>query len=402
MFKKVNEVFDFIYNQHVHKAKIEDLNSILLKYNNFHKDLVYIHTTGTNGKGSTSKLINDILINNDYKTGLFTSPHMLVANDRIRINNNFISDNDLIYYANLFYEDIINYKLNFFQIYVLIALRYFYDNKCDICVIEVGIGGLFDATNVIDGIISIITNVNFDHKDTLGNNLSEIAYQKAGIIKDNNIVITTVNEKEAINVIKNVSTNKHSKLYKIDSVNSKLFNNGLKFNFENKDYYLNSLAKYQINNAIIAIKTSKLLRSEYNYNISDESIDLALSNFMWLGRYEQISKNPNVIVDGAHNIAGIKALINNNSSNMVVIFSVLADKDYKEMLDMLIDHYIEVVFCEFEFNRALSISALSDYNIEKFEKFSDAIKYYENKYPNLDILVCGSLYFISEIRKYFS
>ena len=147
-------------------------------------------------------MLSDALLANDYKVGLFTSPHMIVANDRIRINNEYISDAHLIFYVNKYYDDILEYELNFFQIYTLIALSYFYDQGCEIAIIEVGIGGLLDSTNVIDGLISIITNINYDHMEKLGTSISEIAYQKAGIIKAQSNVITRVSQKEALAIIK--------------------------------------------------------------------------------------------------------------------------------------------------------------------------------------------------------
>lgn len=401
MFKEINKVFDFIYQQHVEKASLEVLKTVLAKHADFHQDLVCIHVTGTNGKGSTSKLINDILINSNYQVGLFTSPHMVIANDRIRINNNYISDEDLIYYTNYFYNDIVEYKLNFFQIYVLIALKYFYDKKCDICVIEVGIGGLLDSTNVINGIISIITNINYDHRNTLGDTIVDIAIQKSGIIKENSVTITRVDNPEALAIIEDKVNLAFGSLYKLANVDSQFVGSGQVFTFDNNEYFLNSLAKYQVNNAVIAIKASEVLKKQYAYNITDESIKKALANFEWLGRYEIISEKPRVIVDGAHNIAGIKALINNNSHDMVVIFSALVDKDYSEMLTLLIDNYIEVVFCEFNFNRALKSADLDAFDIEKFSEFDKALGYLTAKHLDKEVLICGSLYFISEIRKYF-
>lgn len=401
MFINISETLNFIETQHSSKASPAKLLEVFTKYNNVEKKLKTIHITGTNGKGSTSKMINDILIKANYKVGLFTSPHMIVANDRIRINNKNISDEDLIKYVNLFYDDIVEYNLNFFEIYVLVALHYFYDYNVDLCVIEVGIGGRLDATNVINSIISIITNINYDHMNKLGNTLKEIAFEKSGIIKNGNTTITMVSQKSLLDVIKTQVNINNGQLLALSPVESKLVNGKINFDFADKNYNLNSMAHYQVKNAQIAISAIQVLNNKYCYNIDDKAIYEGLNEFTWIGRFEKISSNPNIILDGAHNIAGIKALIesSNSNKNYVVIFSALKDKDYKEMLQLLVDHFEEVVFCEFDFYRGLHKEDVDSLNVKKFSDFGQSLNYLTTNYPDYDILVCGSLYFISEIRK---
>ena len=399
MFDNINDAITYIESKKINSTSLEDFKLIFKKYQNFQNEVKYVHVTGTNGKGSTSKMISDIVSLNNYKVGLFTSPHILVSNDRIRINDINISDEDLLGYINYFYNDIEEFKINFFQIYTLIALKYFYDRNCDLAVIEVGIGGLYDSTNVIDAIVSIITNINIDHTDKLGSSLREIAYQKAGIIKLNKDVVVTVKNQEALSVIKKQSEKLNASLKIINSVESNLLNNKLNFNYKSNDYSLNSLATYQVDNALLSIEAVNILKSKYGFNIDLAKVKLALDNFEWIGRFELVSINPEIILDGAHNIAGIKALINSDDQNSVVIFSALKDKDYHEMIKLLKNRYDELVFCEFDFYRSLKITDLSEYDFMKFTNINDSLNYLKSKYPNRRIIICGSLYFISEISK---
>lgn len=401
MFKNINEALNFIQTRHSRKADQDKLPEVFKQHKNLKKQLKIIHITGTNGKGSTSKMINDILIKGEFKVGLFTSPHMVIANDRIRINNKYISDSDLIYYLNYFYQDIIKFNLSFFEIYLLIAVHYFYDQKVDFCIIEVGIGGRLDSTNVLDGMISIITNISYDHTNKLGNSLKEIAYEKAGIIKKASTTITMVSQAEALTVIKNKVETCKGELISLKPIKSHQNENYLSFVFNGQQYQLNSLAKYQVLNAQIAITTINILQRKYGYKILQSAIYEGLKNFSWIGRFEIVSNKPRIVLDGAHNVAGIKALIESSQDNhkYVVIYSALKDKDYKEMLSLLIDNFEEVVFTQFNFSRALDKSDLENFEIKKFSDFSKGLNYLRQKYPTYDILICGSLYFISEIRK---
>lgn len=399
MFDNIVDAITYIESKKINGTSLEDFKLIFNKYNNFQDEVKYVHVTGTNGKGSTSKMISDIVSLNKYKVGLFTSPHMLVSNDRIRINNKNISDEMLLGYINYFYNDIEEFKINFFQIYTLIALKYFSDEKCDLAVIEVGIGGLYDSTNVINALVSVITNINIDHTDKLGKSIEEIAYQKAGIIKDNKYVLTAVKNDLAIKVIKDKCDATQSELLIVDSMASKLVDNKLHFNYKGEDYSLNSLATYQIDNALLSIELVNILKDKYKFNIDLAKVKSALDKFEWIGRFELVSINPEIILDGAHNIAGIKALIESDNQDSVVIFSALKDKDYPHMIELLSERYEEVVFCEFDFYRSLKISDLSDYNFKKFSNINDSIDYLKNKYFDRRIIVCGSLYFISDISK---
>lgn len=400
MIKTVDEAINFIEAQRINNTSLEDFKRIFEKYDNFHKSMHYIHITGTNGKGSTSKMLSDVLINNNYDVGLFTSPHMIVSNDRIRINNQYISDDRLIHYVNKYYEDILAFELNFFQIYTLIALSYFYDEGCNIAIIEVGIGGLLDSTNVIDGIVSIITNINYDHTEKLGHSIAEIAYQKAGIIKNHAHVITMVKQVEALKVIEEKVKSNLATLHVLKPIDSTIDHYKRVFTIDGVQYHLNSLAKYQVDNALIVLECLHILKDGFDYQIDDKMVKTAFESFEWIGRFEWVSKSPEIILDGAHNIAGIKALIESDEEDSVVIFSALKDKDYKEMLTLLKERYDEVVFSEFDFYRSLKKEDIKDDTIMTFSNIKEALAYIIETYPKRRIILCGSLYFISDARKY--
>ena len=401
MFKTIDETLNFIESQRINNTSLEDFKKVFEKYDNFQDNLKYVHVTGTNGKGSTSKLLNDVLILNNLNVGLFTSPHMIVANDRIRVNNKYISDEDLIRLCSYFYDDILKFKLNFFQIYTLISLQYFYEQDCDLVIMEVGIGGLLDSTNVINSLLSIITNISFDHTEKLGKTIKEIAVQKAGIIKNNQEVITMVQQDEALGIIRDKTKVMNAKLHELIPVESKLQDGKRMFNFENQSYTLNSSAKYQVHNTQIVIKALKLLEELLNVSIKQETLTEAFINFEWIGRFETVSKDPFIILDGAHNVSGIKTLCDEKMENTVVIFSALKDKDYPQMIDLLKTNFDEVIFCEFDFYRALKKEDLLDNDIKVVDNLECALDYYKNKKPNHTILICGSLYFISEVRKVY-
>lgn len=401
MFKTIDETLNFIESQRINNTSLDDFKKVFEKYDNFQDNLKYVHVTGTNGKGSTSKLLNDVLILNKLNVGLFTSPHMIIANDRIRVNNKYISDEDLIRLCSYFYDDILKFKLNFFQIYTLISLRYFYEQDCDLVIMEVGIGGLLDSTNVINSLLSIITNISFDHTEKLGKTIKEIAVQKAGIIKNNQEVITMVQQDEALEIIRDKTKVMNAKLHELVPVESKVQDGKRMFNFENQSYTLYSSAKYQVHNTQIVIKALKLLEELLNISIKQETLTEAFINFEWIGRFETVSKDPLIILDGAHNVSGIKTLCDEKMENTVVIFSALKDKDYPQMIDLLRDNFDEVIFCEFDFYRALKKEDLKQLDIKVVQSLEDGLEYYKKEKPNHTILICGSLYFISEVRKVY-
>ena len=319
-------------------------------YNNFEKKMKFIHIAGTNGKGSCVEIISNILVNQGYKVGKFISPHLIRYNERISINGKEISDEEMSELIEELKPLIENYNkkedinITLFELETTMALLYFYRKNVDFVVLETGLGGLYDCTNIISkSLVSIITSIGYDHMHILGNTLPEIAYQKAGIIKENSNTVIFESIPEVDNVFINQCKNKNNTLHIIK--NSDLSN----YSFDNKFQYfdykdiknlkINLKGKIQIKNASLCIETIKIL-NKLGYNINEESIKNGLQTVIHKGRMEKLNDNPIIVFDGAHNEAAIenlKEMVKMYYSNhkRVYIISILKTKDYKKMLKIL-------------------------------------------------------------------
>ena len=319
-------------------------------YNNFEKKMKFIHIAGTNGKGSCVEIISNILVNQGYKVGKFISPHLIRYNERISINGKEISDEEMSELIEELKPLIENYNkkedinITLFELETTMALLYFYRKNVDFVVLETGLGGLYDCTNIISkSLVSIITSIGYDHMHILGNTLPEIAYQKAGIIKENSNTVIFESIPEVDNVFINQCKNKNNTLHIIK--NSDLSN----YSFDNKFQYfdykdiknlkINLKGKIQIKNASLCIETIKIL-NKLGYNINEESIKNGLQTVIHKGRMEKLNDNPIIVFDGAHNetaIENFKEMVKMYYSNhkRVYIISILKTKDYKKMLKIL-------------------------------------------------------------------
>lgn len=317
------------------------------EYGNFEKQMKFLHVAGTNGKGSCCEILSKILINQGYKVGKFMSPHLIKYNERISINNVDISDLD---FSNLIEElqpKIIAYHKNvtLFEIETIIALLYFYRNNVDIAILETGLGGLYDCTNIITRpLVSIITSISYDHTDILGETLEEIAVQKAGIIKKNSHTVFFSQSMEINNAIKNKCTVENNTLHLITE--NQIKNYSFDENFQYFDYgdikkiALNLKGKNQIKNACLCLECTKIL-NQLGFQISETNIKNALANVIHKGRMEILHKNPLIIFDGAHNPAAIKNLLATidmyyKNFKRQYIISILRRKNYDAMLKILL------------------------------------------------------------------
>ena len=317
------------------------------KLNHPEKELKFIHIAGTNGKGAVTEMISNILLNSGYKVGKFMSPHLIRYNERIQINNKEITNKEM--------EEII-IKLNplvkeynskgkgnvtLFELETTMAILYFANKKCDIVVLEVGLGGLYDCTNIVYSIVSIITSIGYDHIKFLGNTLEEIAFQKAGIIKQNSKTIFMTQSESVDNVIIERCKEENNKLFLVNKEEIKNYSyteEYQKFDYkEFKNIEINLKGISQIYNACIALETVKVLKEKYN--IKEEIIRKSLKNVIHRGRFEKINNNPTVIYEGAHNEPAIKNFINSvdmyyKNNKKVYIISILKSKDYKTILKL--------------------------------------------------------------------
>ncbi|WFA09903.1 folylpolyglutamate synthase/dihydrofolate synthase family protein [Tissierella sp. Yu-01] len=387
-------------------------------------NLRYIHVAGTNGKGSTSSYLAHCLKSAGYKVGLYTSPYLERFNERIQINGEDIPNEKLASItklvkekANIMVEEGMLHPTTF-EIITAISFVFFNLEKVDYVVLEVGLGGRFDSTNIISSsLASVITTLDYDHIDVLGNTLGEIAYQKAGIIKENGIVVSYPQEQEALEVIKKVAKEMNSEFYLDPIENIKIKEEtefGSIFDFKYKDQHLKNikislLGHYQVYNASLAIVTLLILREKKLVNITDEEIFEGIALTEWKGRLEVLRRNPTFLIDGAHNIQGITHLANAlklfKYNKLILGISILKDKDYKKMIELLGPLADKVVATEVKMPRKLDAEILADYfkgyvsEVYVEKEIKDAVAKTIELADKDDLIVFGgSLYMIGEVR----
>lgn len=320
------------------------------------KDLKFIHVAGTNGKGSICEMLNNILILSNYKVGKFISPHLIISNESICINNVQITDTEFLEYKEKFEKLAKDYfnktkrSLTRFEILTALGILYFKEQKCDIVILEVGLGGMYDCTNIVNSLISVFGSISFDHTAILGNTLEEIATQKAGIIKENSN--TVIFEQPALSVVEKTCSEKNSKLHIIK--NEEVSNYGFDSSYQYFDYLdfsnlcINLKGKKQIENACIAIKCSQILE-ENGFEISKEKIYEGLKTVVHPARFEELSKTPRIIFDGAHNENAMYNFIDTVNSlfpkeNKTFLVSIITTKDYKRILNLLLNAFENCTF----------------------------------------------------------
>lgn len=379
MFKDIKSALAYIESRRT-KRSLKQFKETIKKYDfNIHQKNM-IHIAGTNGKGSTTNFIKNILIEHGYQVGTFTSPYLICHNDRICINGKMIDDERLLKIINSLFEIIDTEQLSMFEIDILIMLRYFDEETLDYRIIETGIGGLNDKTNVIDSVCSAITNIGYDHQFMLGDTLEQIAFQKAGIIKENQICFTSETNDELVKIFQTTAQVKNSHIIKTTVECD--YQYPYMFSCLGHSYHLSNCGSYQVNNATLAITLCNHL-----IKLDPDRVQVALDSFSWPGRFEKIGK---FYLDGAHNIDGIRALVktldDQKIKNPLIIFSALGDKDVDEMKSLLSRYpLIQATFLD----ERLQLHGAD---------FKEVIQDNLNQYDNL--IITGSLHFISAVRKY--
>ena len=397
----LKDYFEEISRDDYQRENFDDfLKKVSFKYN-----VPSIHIAGSNGKGSTANYLANIYKAHGLKVGLFISPYLNDVNEMISINGNNISD-DYFIAAIKENEKLFNkYSLSPFEIQTYIALSYFEKNKCDIAIIECGMGGEIDATNIFNPIAAVITSISLEHTSYLGRSLCEIAYQKAGIIKERVPVITGILQDEAINTIVEVAKENLSQLYvAVDPANVVYDNFGYNFAYSTyKDLRINSAAYYSLKDACIAIETVRALLE--SYPISEEEIAKGLAETYMPARMEIMNKEPLLIVDGSHNPEGIQNMVTSlpnlaRGKDIHVIFACFKDKNIERMLAFLGEYSKDIVLTTFP-NRRSRVEEdyflyLEDYSFN--EDPLAALKQMRENYPEDPILVTGSLAFAAYMK----
>ena len=369
-----------------------------------------IHVTGTNGKGSTIAFMRELFVSHGKKVGTFTSPHIVSIHDRICINGQPISDADFIRLANQVKEMEqrlleTHDQLSFFELLTVIALLYFKEQGVDLVLLEVGIGGLLDTTNVVTGEIAVITSIGLDHQETLGNSLEEIAKQKAGIFKPERAAVIANLAPEAQLVCQKIAEDLDVTLYQADRDFS--FKSG---NFSSSLADLTQLklgleGAYQEENAALALQAFLLFMTERGEKVNEKAVRRALKTTSWAGRLEAVTEH--IYLDGAHNLPALERLVEfiqqkiQQGCHLQILFGALKRKDYSGMLTYLTDHLLDTALyvTSFDYQGSLEEQDLSGYH--RVASYRDFIDDFEKSAGEKDLLfVTGSLYFISEVRAY--
>lgn len=405
------------------KLGLDNIEYLLKLMGNPHKKLKYIHIAGTNGKGSTAAFLSQILIQAGYKVGIFTSPYIEKFTERIKINNCEIDGSRLAEITS-FVKDKIESMIadgqnhpTEFEIITAIAIQYYFENMCDIVILEVGLGGRFDSTNIIETPeLAIITSISYDHMMYLGNTLEEIAFEKAGIIKESGSVVLYPQKECVKKLIRRICYERNALLSEIDFGPIEMISYGVdgqRFDYDNyKSLDISLLGEHQVKNSIVAIKSAELLNGK-GYNIDEKSIREGLKKTKWPGRFQIVKKDPIFIIDGAHNLHGVQVLRSNldnyfRDKKKILIMGVLRDKDYKSMISTIMPLADKVVLITPNIDRALNARELAMFVKHYCNEviINDTIE--ESIETSLrlaspDDVICafGSLYYIGDVIRYF-
>jgi dihydrofolate synthase / folylpolyglutamate synthase len=395
---------------------LEAVTGLLLRLNNPQNSYKSILIAGTNGKGSTAAMTASILHSAGYKVGLYTSPHLIDVRERIVVSGRKIT-------KKVFGEIVATVKskikqpVTYFEFLTAMAFLYFQRKKVDVAVVEVGLGGRLDATNVCMPLVSVITNIGLDHMAYLGKTLAVIAREKAGIIKQNGICVTAVKQKQVLEVLKSVCLEHHAKLYCLGNdikikrqKDGLLIYQGIGRNLRNLSIPL--MGSHQYSNAALALATVELC-GKNGFAIDDEAIRRGLASTHWDARLEILQSDPLFLLDGAHNPAGMRVLCQTIKKDfayrqLIFIFGALADKDYRKMLRIITALCPKIILTQLKSPRAVSVPDMANflgkrgYPVIVTESVGKAIERAKAIACRQDLIcAAGSLYLAGEVKQTF-
>lgn len=367
-----------------------------------------IHVTGTNGKGSTIAFMSQLFVQHEKKVGTFTSPHMVSVHDRICINHEPISDEDFTRLGRQVREMERQLRqthdpLSYFEILTLMALLYFKEEQVDVVLIEVGIGGLLDTTNVVAGDIAVVTSVGLDHQETLGDSIAAIAEQKAGIFKEKKVAVIGPLAEEARRICE-------LRAKKLDVV---LYEYGRDFSFSKGQFFspdvniphlkLSLAGTYQEENAAVALQSFLLFMGQHSWQVQIELVRKALQETHWAGRLEYFERG--IYLDGAHNLPALSRLVEfirqQEQKEIFLLFGALKRKNYQGMLSYLKQElpHVQLFVTTFEDDGAIDKRNLTtETYVSSYREFIE--QFIKNSTDNQLLFVTGSLYFIAEVRAF--
>lgn len=361
--------------------------------------LKIIHVAGTNGKGSTVNFLKDILVSQGFRVGTFTSPHLTDHRDRLRINGEWIPEDLFLKYLNDNIDLILEYDLGMFEIDLLISLLWFRDEKPDYVIMEAGLGGRLDNTNIfLKKELEIITTISYDHTNVLGERIQQIAFEKAGIITPYSRCIGGYLDPHSEKVIRLQACRRHASYMPLPSYRSTGRNT---FVFLGNEYCMQG-AQYQKANACMALYAAKIL----GIDISSGEVKEAVSESMWAGRFETVSHQPDIILDGAHNEEGIRSLIRSFSGlpkPLVVVFSALKDKPGRKMAELLNENCDQLYMTRFDNPRMDKNDPEIPAGSSFIRDWKEAVRTAEETAgKDGTVVIAGSLYLISLVRAYLN
>ncbi|MFZ0456214.1 MAG: folylpolyglutamate synthase/dihydrofolate synthase family protein [Ignavibacteriaceae bacterium] len=403
-----------LYSLHTFGIKLglENIEKFLHYIGNPQKELRVFHIAGSNGKGSTASFVASILMELNYKVGLYTSPHFVRFNERVKINNMEIAD----HYISSFMQEYNNYiddnRLTFFEVTTAMAFKYFMEQNVDYAVIETGLGGRLDATNTINPLAAVITSISLEHTNILGNTIGKIAAEKAGIIKHRSKVFTGYLPADAEKVVEDKCDEKECDLFKLKDYIVEKESSLELFNEENEisKQIMTLKGSHQNFNAALAGLTVSKSLNIIDFNPIKRGIKNIIKNTGIQGRYEFYHRKPDIIFDSAHNPEGVKSFIDEfrkdytSYSRRTLLFGVMKDKAIEEMLLNMKDYFDEIYITEIENERSAKIEMLleisSGINLDvKIEKEPDKLlTEFETREKDECLVILGSMYLIGEIK----
>jgi dihydrofolate synthase/folylpolyglutamate synthase len=393
---------------------LDPIRSLLGRLNDPQKSFPSVLIAGTNGKGSVAAMTASILSEAGFRTGLYTSPDLIDVRERIRMDGRMISREDMASSA----EEVrgrIREEVSYFEFLTAMAFLHFQRRKADIAVLEVGMGGRLDATNVVHPLVSVITNISLEHREHLGNTLTEIAREKGGIIKERGVCLTAARQKPVIRTLDAICRERGARLCRVGKeIRTTIHRDGT-FSYRgvgrrHERFFCPLAGKHQISNAALALAAVELI-GDAGFRIEEAAVSKGLQKTHWEGRLEILQSSPLLLVDGAHNPAGVTTLcraLQNDFPHrrLILIFGVLGDKDYRTMARRLFPLADRVILTRPHSERALSpedlrpVAGKFHKDIEVVENPGDALRYSLSLAGKEDIVcVAGSLYLVGEIKR---
>lgn len=421
MLESYEEAINYIHSlPKFHRTNnLDNIKEALKILGDPQNDYETIHITGTNGKGTTSNFLANLLEANDKKVGLFISPYVKVFNERIQINHQYISNQDLLDNVNYLISKIGSIPLAEFEFVTILGYFYF-RGRVDVAVIEAGIGARHDKTNVITPVVSVITSVDLDHEKLIGPTLQDIAFEKTGIIKKNRPIVTGSLQESIMQIIETSANEMSSPFFKFGRdfgiSDFKTENFKLSFTYYDdeltiKGIHCDGFERTTAMNASIAIRTYVQYQREHQVPVSKELIKRYIDSNHLLGRAQIVQNKPLILMDGAHNISAIYNLINSLTTNyenkdIIVLYAGMKDKDRSEIIQELASRVQHIYITKLDMQRS---ATASDYNFEDY----DNVSFIENYHVELQkiisqlnnnqiLLITGSFYLISDLENYFA